>query len=134
MAKRILYGAGSPSGGASGGDTGYISSKLAANTSTITFGSSKEYQVVGVTGQTQNFNLAVGNACTNYLLVVNEGNDDCAVAIGVQGHTSYTSVIKPSEGITVPAGKAVELSFLSILTDETLVVTASADMEIDQLI
>lgn len=121
---------GTPTGS---GDTGYASSTLSDNTSTITFGSTKEYQVVAVTGSTQTFNVAVDNRCTNYLLVTNGGSSDCAVAIGVQSGTLFTSVVKPSAGITVGVGKAVELSFISISGGTILVVTVSAEMEIDTL-
>lgn len=121
---------GTPAGS---GDTGYAYELLPDNTTNITYNNSKAYLQVGVTGTTQTFNLAVNNTCTNYLLVTNEGSGDCAIAIGVQSGTRYGHVIKPSSGITLASGKAVELSFMSIKSHRILVVTVSAEMEIDTL-
>lgn len=120
-----------PSGG--GGDTGYTYSALSDNASTVTFGASKGYFKVNVTGSTQTFNLAIGNTCVNYLLVTNTGSADCTVALGMQSGGTWTSFVLPTDTITVPSGKSIEMSFISINSHTQLVVTKSAELEVTTL-
>lgn len=116
-----------------GGDAGYSFSSLSDNASTITFGASKGYFRVNVTGSTQTFNLAISNTCVNYLLVKNSGSGTCTIALAAASGMAWTSFVLPTDAIEVDAGECIELSFISINNHTQLVVTKSAALEITTL-
>ena len=108
---------------------------LTNNASTVEFNDTPCYYDVAVTGTTQTFNISIPNAneYTNYLLVKNTGSAECTISLAKATGMTWTKFVLPSDAITVAAGKAVEISFVSDSTGNVLYITNSAELTIQTL-
>lgn len=110
---------------------GYVPAKKQASTETVTgniydAGSKAEvYDVWTPTGTTATFKLPYDPALdiVNYVLVVNNLSSDITVSFVPQVGTAH--IIAPSNSLVVPAGKAIEVSYLTQLISSTETVVLS---------